>query len=152
MQSRVIDCRLCRPMYVCTCCYTPNQFHIDIGTPEWDEFLQSYMGRWKARLKNWVLDSCKQAVHVVRYEDLQRNVPGEVAKILNFLKIPFNKEELPIRLDGDFTKFKRKHTNDNFEHFSSNQTEFIRRTLVDTIKLARLANKSHILQVEDYLP
>ena len=123
-----------------------------IGSPEWDEFLWSYMGRWKARLKNWVLDSHKQAVHVVRYEDLQRDVPGEIAKILNFLKIPFNKDELPKRLDGDFTKFKRKHTNDNFEHFSSNQTEFIRRELVDTIKMVQLASKSHIVQVEDYLP
>ena len=110
------------------------------------------MGRWKTRLKNWVLDSHKQAVHIVRYEDLQRDVAGEVAKMLMFLKVPFNKEELPIRLDGDFTIFKRKHTNDNFEHFSSNQTEFIRRALVDTIKLARLANKSHLLQFEDYLP
>jgi iron only hydrogenase large subunit-like protein len=110
------------------------------------------MVRWKARLKNWVLDSHERAVHVVRYEDLQRDVPREVAKMLNFLKIPFNKEELPIRLDGDFTKFKRKHTNDNFEHFSGNQTEFIKKELVDTIKLTQLANKSHVIQVEDYLP
>lgn len=134
-----------------TCC--PNRLHIllNIDTPEWDEFLQSYMGRWKARLKNWVLDSRKQAVHIVRYEDLQGDVAGEVAKMLNFLKIPFNKEELPIRLSSDFTKFKRKHTDDNFEHFSRNQTEFIQKALVDTIRLVQLANKSHILRVEDYL-
>ena len=125
---------------------------IIVGTPEWDEFLQSYMGRWKARLENWVLDSDKQPVHVVQYEDLQQDVPGEIAKMLRFLKIPFNKEELPIRLNGGFTKFKRKHVNDNFEHFSRNQTEFIQRKLLDTIKLVQLANKSHILRIEDYLP
>ena len=111
------------------------------------------MGKWKTRLQNWVLDSPKQAVHVVRYEDLQHDVPGEVAKMLTFLKISFNKEELPIRLNDDFTMFKRKHgTNDNFEHFSSSQAEFIRRTLVDTIKLTQEANKSNILRIEDYLP
>lgn len=126
--------------------------HNHAGIPEWDEFLQSYMGRWKARLENWVLNSHNQAVHVVRYETLQQDVIGEVSKMLSFLKIPFIKEELPTRLHGDFTKFKRKHINDKFEHYSSSQTEFIQRMLMDTIKLAQLANKSHVLQIEDYLP
>ena len=123
-----------------------------VGIPEWDDFLRSYMERWKSRLKNWVLDSNKQAVQVIRYEDLKQDVPGEVAKVLTFLKIPFNKEELPQRLESDFTTFKRKHTNDNFEHYSTKQTEHVRSVLVDTIKLAQQVNKSDILRLEEYLP
>ena len=109
------------------------------------------MERWKSRLRNWVLDSSRQAVHVVRYEDLQQDVPREVAKMLSFLKIPFSKDELPLRLESDFTTFKRKHTNDNFEHYSISQTEHIRSVLMDTIKLAQEANKSDILRIEEYL-
>ena len=110
------------------------------------------MEKWKSRLKNWVLDSNEQAVHVIRYEDLKQDVPGEVAKMLTFLKIPFHKEELPQRLESDFTTFKRKHTNDNFEHYSTNQTEYVRQVLMDTIKLAQQVNKSDILRIEEYLP
>ena len=127
--------------------YYPNT-----GIPKWDEFLHNYMENWKSHLKNWVLDSNNQSVHVVRYEDLKRDIPSEVAKMLTFLNIPFNRDELPLRLDNDFTAFMRKHTGDNFEHYSSSQTVYIRTTLMDTIKLAQEANKSDILRIEDYLP
>lgn len=91
-------------------------------------------------------------MHVIRYEDLKQDVPGEVAKMLTFLRIPFKEEELPQRLESDFTTFKRKHTNDDFEHYSTNQTEHIRSVLVNTIKLAQQVNKSDILRIEEYLP
>lgn len=132
-------------MYTCT---------IDriVGIPEWDEFLRGYMERWQTRLKNWVLDSQEHPVHVVRYEDLQQDVPGEVAKVLTFLKIPFNEEELSIRLKSDFTTFKRKHTSVQFDHYSGGQRDYIRDVLVETIKLSQEANMSDILRIHEYLP
>lgn len=120
--------------------------------PEWDEFLRGYMERWQTRLKNWVLDSQEHPVHVVRYEDLQQDVPGEVAKVLTFLKIPFNEEELSIRLKSDFTTFKRKHTSVQFDHYSGGQRDYIRDVLVETIKLSQEANMSDILRIHEYLP
>ena len=123
----------------------------NVGIPEWDQFLRTYSEKWKSRLTNWVLNSNKQAVHVVRYEDLKADVPGEVAKMLTFLNIPFNREHLPLRLKDDFTAFKRNHTNDKFEHYSSSQTEYIRTMLMDTMKLAEKANMTDILRIEEYL-
>ena len=121
------------------------------GLPEWDEFLHGYMEQWQAMLQNWVLESKNQAVHVVRYEDLQQDVPAEIAKVLRFLKIPFNAEELPLRLKNDFTTFKRKHTGDDFDHYTDDQSDYIRAVLEDTIKLSQAANMSDILRIDEYL-
>lgn len=108
---------------------------------------------WKLRLINWVLNSTDDhPVHVVRYEDLKRNAPGELAKMLTFLKIPYRDEELPTRLHDDFTTFKRQHIDDHFEHYSSGQKEYIKSMLLDTIRLVQSVNKTKMLKLKEYLP
>ena len=110
------------------------------------------MEKWKARIKNWVLDSINShPVHIVRYENMRSNTTSEVAKMLSFLHIPFNKVTLADKLQNDFTTFKRKHTSDNFEHLSSSQKQHIKSVLIDTIELAESANLTNILGLKDYL-
>ena len=123
------------------------------GGQEWDEFLHKYMEKWKARIKNWVLDSIDHhQVHVVRYEDLKQHISDEMAKMLSFLKIPFSEKELPTRLHDDFTTFKRKHNTDIFEHYSNSQKAHIRTVLLDTIQLAKESNLTRVLRLEEYIP
>ena len=111
------------------------------------------MDKWKLRLTNWVLSpSDEHPVHVVRYEDLKKNTAVELAKILNFLKIPYSDEYLRLSLQDDFTKFKRKHVSDNFQHYSSSQKQHIKDVLFQTISLAELANKTNALRLDEYLP
>ena len=123
------------------------------GIPKWNKFLYTYMEMWKSRLINWVLNSTNDhPVHIVRYEDLQKNRPGELAKLLTFLKIPYSDKDLLLSLHDDFKTFKRQHINDHFEHYSRSQKEHIQYVLLDTIKLVRAANKTHLLKLEEYLP
>lgn len=113
------------------------------------------MEMWKLRLVNWVLTSTTEhPVHVVRYEDLKNNTFGEIAKILSFLGIPYKDEELLLRLKGDFSTFKRQHDSDNFQHYSSIQTQHIKSVLLDTIILVQSANKTlkESLKLKEYLP
>ena len=100
---------------------------------------------------NWVLESGDHPVHIVRYENLKRDVAKEVGKMLHFLHIPFNEQELSQRLKSDFNMFKRRHDNDgDFEHYSAKQMEFVRMTISDTMQLVQEYNKTETLKLEDY--
>lgn len=125
---------------------------ISAGGSQWDEFLHTYMDKWKMRTKNWVIDSINDhPVHVVRYESLKRNTTYEVAKMLTFLDVPYSRKNLSTRLRDDFTTFKRNHTSDSFEHYSMSQKEHIRDVLLETIHLAQSANLTSLLQLDEYL-
>ena len=110
------------------------------------------MDMWKLRITNWVLKSTHEhPVHVVQYEDLKKDTPGEISKILTFLHVPNNLEDISLRLQEDFTSFKRQHVDDNFEHFSSSQKEHIKSVLLDTINLMQ-STENELLDLEEYLP
>ena len=113
------------------------------------------MNMWKSRIINWVLKSSDEhPVHVVRYEDLKKDTPGELSKILTFLRIPHTVKDISSRLLEDFTTFKRRHVNDNFEHYSRSQKQYIKSVLLDTIKLTQSTDRSilDIMHLEEYLP
>ena len=111
------------------------------------------MEKWKVRTENWVLnnDDQKHKVHVVSYEDLQRDTVGEVEKILDFLHFPYNHEELVERLRDDFTTFRRPHSNDGFQHFSPEQKELLRKTITELNATATAVAKANLFHFDEYL-
>lgn len=119
----------------------------------WEEFLHTYMDHWVNRITNWVLDN--DPVHpvlVVHYEDLKQDAVREVQRMLDFLHIPFNKEDLPRILVADFNTFKRPHnSNSDFEHYTSAQKVHMKSTLTHVIKMTEAKNKTHLLKLNDYL-
>ena len=128
-------------------------FHPNAAVPEWDHFLHKYMISWMLRLRNWVTDSMQQRrpVHVVRYEDLINDTVKEVGRMLDFLNVNYNKEDLRNKLREDFTVFKREHSSDNFEHYSPQQKLHMKSVLQEAIRMAEQGNKTEILRLHEYL-
>ena len=118
---------------------------------KWDNFLHWYMDVWGKRLTKWVINETSHQVHIVRYEDLSTDTFGEVKKILQFLKIPHDDKEVQMRLLEDVEHFHREHVNDDYEHFTPEQKEFARATLLNVIKQAEANHKSDILKLDEYL-
>ena len=108
---------------------------------------------WMLRLRNWVTDSMQQRrpVHVVRYEDLINDTVKEVGRMLDFLNVNYNKEDLRNKLREDFTVFKREHSSDNFEHYSPQQKLHMKSVLQEAIRMAEQGNKTEILRLHEYL-
>ena len=121
------------------------------GTQKWGSFHDDYLNKWKKRLLNWVLSDHKHPVHVVNYEDLKRDTVGEVEKILDFLQFPYRHDELAERLREEYTVFQRQHTNDNFEHFSPEQKEKLRTTLLTVMAAAKDSGKAALFHFDEYL-
>ena len=62
---------------------------ISAGGSQWDEFLHTYMDKWKMRIKNWVMDSINDhPVHVVRYESQEKHNLWS-SQNANILECPF---------------------------------------------------------------
>ena len=118
---------------------------------KWNGFSETYLKAWITRLNNWVFNNPNHPVHVVSYEDLQRDTVGEVEKILDFLEFPYSHDELVERLREDYTTFQRPHTNDDFQHFSPEQKANIRTTLLTVMATAKATGKSDLFEFDDYL-
>ena len=101
----------------------------------------------------WVINNNakKHPVHVVRYEDLQKDTVGEVERILDFLKFRYTHEDVVERLKEGYREFQRSHNHTDFQHFSETQRGNLRRTLMETWDLAKRSGKSELLRLDDYI-
>ena len=122
-----------------------------LETEKWIKFSGRYFDRWKERTINWVFNNHSHPVHVVSYEDLKRDTVGEVEKILDFLRFPYSHNDLVERLRQDYTVFQRPHTNDDFQHFSPEQKENLRTTLLTVMARAKACGKSDLFHFDEYL-
>ena len=118
---------------------------------KWNGFSEDYLQLWIERLDNWVFNNHSHPVHVVSYEDLKKDTVGEVEKILDFLKFPYSHSELVERLRQDYTVFQRPHTNDDYQHFSPEQKENLRTTLLTGMARAKAFGKSDLFHFDEYL-
>ena len=118
---------------------------------KWNGFSEDYLQLWIERLDNWVFNNHSHPVHVVSYEDLKRDTVGEVEKILDFLRFPYSHNDLVERLRQDYTVFQRPHTNDDFQHFSPEQKENLRTTLLTVMARAKACGKSDLFHFDEYL-
>ena len=115
------------------------------------DFVEKYFSHWIKMLTNWVFENHRYPIHVVSYEDLQRDTVGEVEKILDFLHFPYNHDELAERLRDDFTTFRRPHSNDGFQHFSPKQKELLRKTITELNATAAAVAKANLFHFDEYL-
>ena len=110
-----------------------------------------YMGEWKLRIHQWVLDQDKYPVHILRYEDLQNNTVKEVLRVLDFLDVSYDYDTVAERLREDYSEFHRPHNTVEFEHYSDEQKQQLRSWFMDIITAAENAGKLHLLRLGDYL-
>lgn len=96
--------------------------------------------------------SAHHPVLVVKYEDLKRDSKREMLQILNFLQLPFEEEEVSLRLGKDFTTFKRPNLKQShFEHYTGAQNTFMESVILRSIEAARKSNSTLALDLLDYL-
>ena len=142
-------------LYAYTCMLnqslTSYLFLADTYGEGWYRFTRAYLKNWKPRLINCVLDNDKHPVHVVRYEDLQNDRVREVERILDFLHFSYNHDDVVSALEEDYSVFQRSHEHDHIRHYSTEQKEMLRSTLVDLIKLASIREKAYLLHLNEYL-
>ena len=84
-------------------------------------------------------------VLVVKLEDLETDLIGQVKRMLNFLKFPHMEDELRSRLAEEFNKFWRAHGAENFAHFTPNQ-----HNLIQSVVIKMLQKHKHGLVTSDY--
>ena len=119
-------------------------------TEKWGKFSEDYLNAWIWRLKNWVFNHSRP-VYVVNYEDLMSDTVRQVEKILDFLQFPYSHEEVVERLRVDYTDFRRSHTHDDFQHFSPEQKEKLRSTLLTAMTDATASGKANLFLFNEYL-
>ena len=74
---------------------------------EWDDMVNCYVLRWKEFYDSWL--SIKKPVLLLRYEDLQTNLKGQLNRIANFLKLPVTDDRVHFAIDHQEGLFHRGH-------------------------------------------
>ena len=113
-------------------------------------YIRNSIRGWESYFEGWVLSGAKRDLLVVKYEDLKIDTLNEVKRMLDFLRVPFSREDLKDQLLKDFTIFQRNYSKE-FEHFTPDQEEYVRQRVESVIALLKTANNQDTLGVEEYL-
>ena len=92
----------------------------------------------------------KQHTLVVKYENIKSHTMDEVERMLNFLGVPFSREDLKRRMSEGFETFHRAHPKE-FEHFTSEQEHCVRKQVETVIALLKEKNNGSTFGIEEYL-
>lgn len=112
----------------------------------WDSYVRLQMIRWQDVIKNWFLSNSQCRVLVVTYEALKNDSRAEVSRMLQFLNVGYGR--LEERLNTSFHR--NKHPKE-FQHFTKQQRVYVNNLLKDVSFLVNTSEKSHILDVEQYI-
>ena len=67
------------------------------------------------------------------YEDLKSSLIPTIKTMLNFIQFPYFGDDVEQSLHEGVTKYYRNHT-DSFEHFTSEQKNFVNGIILQTMK------------------
>ena len=77
----------------------------------------------------WVLNNHRHPVLVVKYEDVKNDTETEIAKMLNFLQVPYSRSRLREVVARGYSAYKRPH-GEEFEHYTREQRASVRAAIV----------------------
>lgn len=89
-----------------------NEHHLHVGKADaqafrngtWDSFLDENIEKWQNSITSWI-NHYDGSVHVVCYEDLKENTFENVARILKFMEVGFNRPHcITQNTDGSFKR------------------------------------------------
>lgn len=98
-------------------------------------------------IKSWFLSNGQYPVLVVMYEALKNDAHAEVERMLHFLNVGFDSE----MLGNTINTFQRKKHPKEFQHFTQQQIVYVNSLLKDISFLVSASEKSHQLDVEQYI-
>ncbi|XP_065913863.1 sialate:O-sulfotransferase 1-like [Dysidea avara] len=100
---------------------------------KWDDAVREDSTAWEKHVATW-LGHIQRPTLVVQYEELQRNLDGELKRMLGFLERPYTEDDIQCTVHSTVDGFHRKHTK-QLNPFTASQTQFIlnKLHLVDNI-------------------
>ena len=127
----------------------PSMIYFFLGDNiEWDHRVKALINIWETMIDHLMIKNRNtDRVLVVNYEDLVKNTESEVLRMLRFLGLYISPERLKEQLKTEFSTFKRNHTSNVFEHFTTTQKQLIN-TAINTVS-SRL--NSQVLQLKGYV-
>ncbi len=118
----------------------------------WNEYIRERMERWKSHISGWIVGGKFNPFLVIRYEDVKKNSAKEVLKMVKFLGFQdlFTEESVQDKLKEGYSSFYRNHE-DDFEHFTAQQSELISNTVTDTLQLLADNGLQDSFPIKDYV-
>ncbi len=119
---------------------------------EWEKYVREKMERWKAHISGWIVGAKFNPLLITRYEDIKANTVKEVLRMIEFLgfKDLFTEDALRVKLGTGYSNFFRNHQ-DDFGHFTAQQSELISKTVQETIDLLTENGIENSFAIRDYL-
>ncbi len=105
-------------------------------------------------IKNWIIQSAKHRVLVVKFENVKLDTASEVKRMLKFLHIPYNDSQLEQKLMQGYRVYHRSHHGEDFEHYTPELKKYVSKgisNIVDLLKRQHAGAASLILTVQEYL-
>ena len=143
---------------MCTTHYRPSlciNFLQFVGeNPEWEAIIHKQAKRWKSMIHNFVVK--RKPIHpllVVRYEDLKRDSVRQVQRMLDFLDITIERDELLQRLQqNSFSKYHRNHTRSSqFNPYTPAQIKYWNSVILDMENSLRSNGITNFIPLSGYL-
>lgn len=91
--------------------------------------------KWKTIINNYVINRPKtHPLLVVRYEDLKQDAVKEVQRMLDFLNVPLQEDELVAKLHStQFDQFHRNHSaSATFDPYTKQQVNYLNSVIIET--------------------
>ena len=110
------------------------------------------MERWKSHISGWIVDGKFNPFLVIKYEDVKNNLAKEVLKMVKFLGFQdlFTEGSIQAKLREGYNSFYRNHE-DNFEHFTTQQSQLISITVTETMQLLADNGMQNSFPIKDYV-
>ena len=122
--------------------------------PEWEAIIHKQAKKWKNMIYNHVIK--RKPTHpllVVRYEDLKHDSIGEVQRMLDFLDITIERDEVVQRLQqNSFNKYHRNHTRSSqFNPYTPSQIKYWNSVISETEKSLQSNGITNFIPLRSYL-
>ena len=139
----------------CIICLLCPSTPICVGdNPEWEAIIQKQAKKWKNMINNHVIK--RRPTHpllVVRYEDLKLDSVREVERMLHFLGIAIERDELIQRLEqNSFNKYHRNHTRSSqFNPYTPSQIKYWNSVISDVDNSLQTNGITNFIPLKNYL-
>lgn len=94
---------------------------------------------WQQTVLGWLLNNMNHPVLPIRYEDLLMDTERELGKILNFVQVPYSRQQLHSVVQSGYSEYHRPHGVE-FEHYTASQKNYVRAIVQSTSNLLRNLN------------
>lgn len=90
----------------------------------WDKFVHTEAVVWEQTVLGWLVNNMNRPILVTKYEDFKLNTKEEMQRILDFLQVPYSRQQLNKVLVEGYNEYRRPRGVE-FEHYTESQKKFV---------------------------